>query len=97
MCTARPGWQTISFREGAYKKTCHKVAINLVDVLQIDTEKKVHEYQSGLGFCVNDKADVEGPAIAGSARFTGLKKEDMEEGPAVAGLARFTGLKKEDM
>ncbi|KAK8405965.1 hypothetical protein O3P69_006992 [Scylla paramamosain] len=40
MCTARPGWQTISFREGAYKKTCHKVAINLVDVLQIDTEKK---------------------------------------------------------
>lgn len=40
MCTARPGWQTISFREGAYKKTCHKVAINLVDVLQIDTNKR---------------------------------------------------------
>ncbi|KAG0716847.1 Delta(24)-sterol reductase [Chionoecetes opilio] len=38
MCTARPGWQTISFREGAYKKTCHKVAINLVDVLRIDTK-----------------------------------------------------------
>ncbi|MPC51459.1 hypothetical protein E2C01_045305 [Portunus trituberculatus] len=29
------------------------------------------------------EADVEGPAAAGSARFTGLKKEDMEEGPAV--------------
>lgn len=39
MCTARPGWQTISFREGAYKRTFHKVAINLVDILQINTEK----------------------------------------------------------
>lgn len=40
MCTARPGWQTISFREGAYKKTFHKVAINMVDILEIDTDKK---------------------------------------------------------
>ncbi|XP_042214180.1 delta(24)-sterol reductase-like [Homarus americanus] len=39
MCTARPGWQTISFREGAYKKTLHKVAINMVDILEIDTNK----------------------------------------------------------
>lgn len=53
MCTARPGWQTISFREGAYKKTCHKVAINLVDILRIDTEKKVGKHQSGMRFCVN--------------------------------------------
>ncbi|MPD05357.1 hypothetical protein E2C01_101096 [Portunus trituberculatus] len=29
------------------------------------------------------EAYVEGPAVAGSARFTGLKKEDIEEGPAV--------------
>ncbi|MPC86294.1 hypothetical protein E2C01_081117 [Portunus trituberculatus] len=43
------------------------------------------------------EADVEGPAVAGSACFIGLKKEDMEEGPAVSGSARFTGLKKEDM
>lgn len=40
MCTARPGWQTISFREGAYKKTFHKVAINMVDILEIDTKKR---------------------------------------------------------
>ncbi|MPC39187.1 hypothetical protein E2C01_032713 [Portunus trituberculatus] len=33
------------------------------------------------------KADVEGPTVAGSAHFTGLKKEDMEEGPAVEPLA----------
>nr|XP_045626096.1 delta(24)-sterol reductase-like isoform X2 [Procambarus clarkii] len=36
MCTARPGWQTISFREGAYKKKFYKVAINMVDILEID-------------------------------------------------------------
>ncbi|KAK4319169.1 hypothetical protein Pmani_009871 [Petrolisthes manimaculis] len=40
MCTARPGWQTISFREGAYKKTFHKISINLVDILEIDTQKR---------------------------------------------------------
>ncbi|MPC81143.1 hypothetical protein E2C01_075744 [Portunus trituberculatus] len=34
-------------------------------------------------------ADVEGPAVAGSARFNGLKKQDMEEGPAVSGSADF--------
>ncbi|MPD03498.1 hypothetical protein E2C01_099138 [Portunus trituberculatus] len=35
------------------------------------------------------EADVEGPAVAGSARFNGLKREDIEEGPAVAGSADF--------
>ncbi|MPC59925.1 hypothetical protein E2C01_053957 [Portunus trituberculatus] len=36
------------------------------------------------------EADMEGSAVAGSTRFTGLKKEDMEEGPAVAGSAGVT-------
>ncbi|MPC76974.1 hypothetical protein E2C01_071411 [Portunus trituberculatus] len=40
--------------------------------------------------------DVEGSAVAGSACFTGMKKEDMEEGPAVAESALFTVLKKEE-
>ncbi|MPC65872.1 hypothetical protein E2C01_060009 [Portunus trituberculatus] len=50
------------------------------------------------------EADVEGSAVAGLARFTGLKKKDMEEGPAVepsaadverpavAGSAGMTGM-----
>ncbi|MPC43739.1 NFATC2-interacting protein [Portunus trituberculatus] len=37
------------------------------------------------------EVDVEGPAVAGSAYFDGLKKEDIEEGPAVAGSAGVTG------
>jgi hypothetical protein len=41
MCTARPGWQTISFRQGKYKKVMTNIKVNLMDVLEIDTEKKV--------------------------------------------------------
>ena len=41
MCTARPGWQTISFRQGKYKKVMTNIKVNLMDVLEIDTERKV--------------------------------------------------------
>ncbi|XP_065566869.1 delta(24)-sterol reductase-like [Artemia franciscana] len=41
MCTARPGWQTVSFRKGKYKKTMFNVKVNLMDVLDIDVEKKI--------------------------------------------------------
>lgn len=41
MCTARPGWQTISFRQAKYKKTMFNVRVNLIDILEIDTNKKV--------------------------------------------------------
>ncbi|MPC46431.1 hypothetical protein E2C01_040151 [Portunus trituberculatus] len=53
--------------------------------------------------CTVESPDVEGPAIAGSARFSDLKKEDIEERPAVAGSAGvigttcLTGLKNEWM
>ncbi|KAF2360095.1 FAD linked oxidase N-terminal [Trinorchestia longiramus] len=40
MCTARPGWQTISFREPRYKRSFTNVHIDLVDVLEIDTKKR---------------------------------------------------------
>ena len=41
MCTARPGWQTISFRRGKYKQTLFNVKVNLMDVLEVDTERRV--------------------------------------------------------
>ena len=40
MCTARPGWQTVSFRRGLYKKTMFNVNVNLIDVLEVNTAKK---------------------------------------------------------
>ena len=40
MCTARPTWQTMSFRRAKYKKTMFTVDVNLVDILDLDTEKR---------------------------------------------------------
>ena len=39
MCTARPGWQTISPQNMNYKKRMFGVHVNLVDVLEIDPDK----------------------------------------------------------
>lgn len=41
MCTARPGWQNISFRRGKYKSTLTNIEVNLMDILSVDTERKV--------------------------------------------------------
>lgn len=41
MCTARPGWQTMSFRKPMYKKSSYQINCNLVDVLEVDTDRKV--------------------------------------------------------
>ncbi|TRY72249.1 hypothetical protein TCAL_03144 [Tigriopus californicus] len=40
MCTARPGWQTISPQFMTYKKRMHQIKINLVDILEIDTQNR---------------------------------------------------------
>ena len=34
------GWQTISPQNMAYKEKMHQVRVNLVDVLEIDTDKR---------------------------------------------------------
>ena len=36
MCTARPGWQTISPQNMTYKNRMHQVSVNLVDILEIE-------------------------------------------------------------
>eukprot|EP00794_Sanderia_malayensis_P007853 gene7853-8702_t len=40
MCTARPGWMTVSLRVGKYKKSCTKIHLNLYDILEIDTDNR---------------------------------------------------------
>ncbi|RDD37526.1 Delta(24)-sterol reductase [Trichoplax sp. H2] len=40
MCTARPGWMNVSLRPGQYKKRSHQIAVNLVDILNIDTKRQ---------------------------------------------------------
>jgi delta24-sterol reductase len=41
MCTARPGWLTMSLNVGKYKKTFRNINVNLCDVLEVDTTRKV--------------------------------------------------------
>lgn len=41
MCTARPGYQTMSFRKPLYKATMHQVECNLIDILEVDRERCV--------------------------------------------------------
>ncbi|XP_026883717.2 delta(24)-sterol reductase [Electrophorus electricus] len=41
MCTGRPGWLTVSLRVGKYKKTHKNITINMMDILQVDTERQV--------------------------------------------------------
>jgi len=40
MCTARPGWQTISPQNMEYKNKMYPIKINLVDILEIDTDRR---------------------------------------------------------
>lgn len=39
LCTARPTWQTMSFRQAKYKNTFTNIKVNLIDVLEVDTQK----------------------------------------------------------
>ncbi|XP_074640770.1 delta(24)-sterol reductase-like [Tubulanus polymorphus] len=41
MCTARPGWMTVSFRVGKYKKHMRNIEVNLIDILNVDAERQV--------------------------------------------------------
>lgn len=41
MCTARPGWMTVSLRVGKYKQTHQQIQVNLMDVLFVDTRRGV--------------------------------------------------------
>jgi len=40
MCTARPGWQSITFQQQLYKKRMFNVNIDMKDIIKIDPENK---------------------------------------------------------
>ncbi|KAJ1959739.1 hypothetical protein IWQ62_004494, partial [Dispira parvispora] len=37
MCTARPGWLTMSTRSATFKDDCSRISINLHDIIHVDT------------------------------------------------------------
>ena len=41
MCTGRPGWMAVSLRVGKYKQQMRNININLMDVLEVDEDRKV--------------------------------------------------------
>lgn len=41
MCTARPGWQTMSFRRPLYKKHFTQIDCNLIDILEVDLKRGI--------------------------------------------------------
>ena len=41
MCTARPGWMTVCLKNSVYKNHMTRISVNLMDVLNVDTEKKI--------------------------------------------------------
>ncbi|MPC92478.1 hypothetical protein E2C01_087569 [Portunus trituberculatus] len=60
----------------------------MMSFLMLMDSRDFSPYSSSTEWADEDKtslsalseADIEGPAVAGSARFNGLKKEDIEEG-----------------
>ena len=40
MCTARPGWQSITLQQQHYKKRMYNIHIDMPDILEIDEENK---------------------------------------------------------
>ena len=41
MCTARPAWQTMSLSKPKYKNKLYNIHVDLIDILEVDTEKQV--------------------------------------------------------
>ncbi|CAH1774871.1 unnamed protein product [Owenia fusiformis] len=41
MCTSRPGWANVSFRQGKYKRSMTNINVNLIDILEVDTHRKI--------------------------------------------------------
>jgi len=92
MCTARPGWQTMSFRRGKYKKTMFNVAVNLMDILEIDTEKKTVRVESlvnmgqltatlnSLGWTIPILPELDDLTIGGLVMGTGVESSSHKYG-----------------
>ncbi|ETW04537.1 hypothetical protein H310_03771 [Aphanomyces invadans] len=85
MCTARPGWQNISYRRGLYKKTLSNIKINMMDVLKVDTAAKsvwveplvtmgqLSATLSPLGWCLAIVPELDDLTVGGLVMGTGIE------------------------
>ncbi|VVD04842.1 unnamed protein product [Leptidea sinapis] len=102
LCTARPAWQTMSFRRGLYKNTFTNIHINLVDILEVDihnmtvrceplvTMAQVSKTLEPLGLALAVVPELDQLTVGGLVMGTGV-----ETSSHVHGLFQHTCLKYE--
>ncbi|KAL8178617.1 UNVERIFIED_CONTAM: Delta(24)-sterol reductase [Gekko kuhli] len=85
MCTGRPGWHTVSLRVGKYKKTHKNIFINLMDILEVDTERQVVRveplvtmgqltaYLNPLGWTIPVVPELDDLTVGGLVMGTGIE------------------------
>ncbi|KAJ3639800.1 hypothetical protein Zmor_003137 [Zophobas morio] len=92
ICTARPGWQTVSFRRPKYKKTMYNIDVNLVDVLDIDLDKKTVRVEplvtmgqltatlNPLGWTIPVVPELDDLTVGGLVMGTGIESSSHQYG-----------------
>lgn len=92
MCTARPGWQTMCFRQGRYKNTMKNIKIDLVDILEVDTERQVVRVEplvsmgqltatlNPLGWTIPVLPEIDDLTVGGLVMGTGIESSSHRYG-----------------
>ncbi|CAK4616770.1 hypothetical protein LEN26_007351 [Aphanomyces euteiches] len=85
MCTARPGWQNISYRRGKYKKTLSNISINMMDILEVNTTARTVRVEplvtmgqlsamlSPMGWAIAIVAELDDLTVGGLVMGTGIE------------------------
>ncbi|TRY78727.1 hypothetical protein TCAL_09304 [Tigriopus californicus] len=92
MCTARPGYQSITLQTLKYKKSCQKIEINMPDIISIDTEKKtvrvepmvtigqLNDYLIGRGWTLPVVPELDDLTIGGLVMGGGIESTSHKYG-----------------
>ncbi|XP_050313504.1 delta(24)-sterol reductase-like [Anthonomus grandis grandis] len=92
MCTARPGWQTVSFRRPAYKSTMTQIKVDLVDILHVDSNRKIVRVEplvtmgqltatlNPLGWTIPVLPEIDDLTVGGLVMGTGIESSSHKYG-----------------
>ncbi|KAF7268520.1 hypothetical protein GWI33_018395 [Rhynchophorus ferrugineus] len=92
MCTARPGWQTVCFRVPRYKNTMRNIKVNLVDILEVDTTRKIVRVEplvtmgqltatlNPLGWTIPVLPEIDDLTVGGLVMGTGIESSSHKYG-----------------
>lgn len=92
MCTARPGWQTVCFRVPKYKSTMTRIEVNLMDILEINSDKKIVRVEpmvnmgqltatlNPLGWTIPVLPEIDDLTVGGMVMGTGIESSSHKYG-----------------